>query len=277
MKIIDGRKIAAEIRLELKEKVGRLQGKPGLAILLAGDDPGSHIYVGLKEKAAKDIGIDFHKFLFPADTRQREIEEKIRQLNQDKDVDGIVVQFPLPNGLNKDKMIRSILPAKDVDGFHPENLELLRRGRPRIVPGLSAGIIRLIKSTAEPLHGKHMVVVANSRIFSEPIGVLLEPDGVTSELISPDHPEMSSSAERADILVAAVGQPGFIKSEYIKKGAIVIDVGYSRIGGKPSGDVDFDSVKEKAGWVTPVPGGVGPVTVEMLLANVVKVYEKKTI
>ena len=186
---------------------------------------------------------------------------------------GIVVQFPLPKSLIKENIISAISTDKDVDGFHPKNIKALLAGRPGVVPGLAVGIIQLIESTKEPFTAKKAVVVANSKIFSKPLGYLLEQKGVTVQACNPEESNCQSLASKADILVVAVGQPKLITSEMVKKGAMVFDIGYNRIKGKAVGDVDFESVKEKAGWITPVPGGVGPMTVALLLNNVLKAYE----
>jgi methylenetetrahydrofolate dehydrogenase (NADP+)/methenyltetrahydrofolate cyclohydrolase len=273
MKIINGEKIASAIRKELKEKTAKLQEKPGLAIILIGDDLGSHTYVRLKEKAGNEVGIYFEKHIFSATVQEEKIVSLIEKLNKQSNIHGIVVQFPLPKGLSKEKIITVIDTKKDVDGFHPENIKAFLAGEPCIIPGLSAGIMRLIESTGEQLDGKKALVIANSKVFSGPLGHLLEQRGVVASACRPDKQDCQPLSAAADILIIAIGQPGFLKGEMIKPGAIVIDVGYNRIRGKIVGDVDFESVKKKAAWITPVPGGVGPMTVAMLLNNVLKAYE----
>ena len=273
MPIINGKKIASKILAELKKKIAVLPAKPGLAIILIGDDPGSHVYVSLKEEAAKEVSIYFEKYVFEATVNEQEILALIKRLNLNKAIHGIVVQFPLPRGFKKENIISAISVVKDVDGFHPENIEALLAGRPCIVPGLTRGIIQLIESTGEPLAGKKVVVMANSKIFSESLGYLLQQNGVETKACNPKEISCKNLAKEADILVVAIGQPKLITSEMIKEGAIVIDVGYNRVEGQAVGDVDFGSVKEKAGWITPVPGGVGPMTVAMLLSNVLRAYE----
>jgi len=279
MKIINGKKISSVIRKELKERIAKLPEKPGLAIILIGDDPGSHTYVHLKEEAANEVGIYFEKHVFPATVQEGEIVSLIKKLNKQNNIHGIVVQFPLPEGLSKEKIITVIDIQKDVDGFHPENIKAFLAGEPSIIPGLSMGITRLIKSTGVQLDGKKALVIANSKVFSGPLGHLLEQKGVVTSACCPDKQDCQPLSAAADILIIAIGQPGFLKGEMIKPGAIVIDVGYNRINGKTVGDVDFESVKKKAAWITPVPGGVGPMTVAMLLSSVLKAYEeqKKTI
>jgi len=273
MRIIDGRKIALSIRKELKEEVAKLKEKPGLAIVLIGDDPGSHVYVSLKEEAAREAGIHFEKYIFPATVSEVEVIELIRQLNSNKVIHGIVIQFPLPEGFSKENIISAIILKKDVDGFHPDNIKALLASKPLIVPGLVAGIMKIIASTGEQLAGKRALVIANSKVFSEPLGYLFEQQGVATEACNPDKSSCDYLSREADILVVAIGRPNLIKAQVVKPGAIVIDVGYNRVNNKPVGDVDFESVKNKVGWITPVPGGVGPMTVAMLLRNVLKVYE----
>jgi len=273
VKLINGKKIALSIKSELKKKVSQLDQKPGLAIILIGDDPGSHTYVELKEKAAKEIGVNFEKHLFPASVSENEVILLIRQLNKKKEINGIVVQFPLPTGFNKDNIITAIELKKDVDGFHPDNIKSLLAGQQVIVPGLAVGIMELIKSTEESLSGKKALVIANSKVFSEPLGYLLEQAGVSVSACDPDKKDCDSLSNQADILVVAIGRAKLITAATVKKGAIVIDVGFNRVDDKVVGDVDLNSVKDVAGWITPVPGGVGPMTVAMLLKNVVKIYE----
>lgn len=273
MKIIDGKKIAEEIRRDIKHEITKKHIKPGLAIILIGNDPGSHVYVSLKEEAAKQVGINFKKYIFSQTVTEQEIINLINDLNNDSSIHGIVIQFPLPRGIQKEKIITIIDVNKDVDGFHPDNLKALLKGQPRLVPGLSAGIIKLIESTGEPLADKKMIVIANSKIFSEPIDFLLKQTGVEVTLCSPDEQDCQTLSSTADIIVVAVGHPNFIQGDMVKEGAIVIDVGYNRINNKAVGDVDFNSISQRAGWISPVPGGVGPMTVAMLLLNVLKAYE----
>ncbi|MBU0597451.1 bifunctional 5,10-methylenetetrahydrofolate dehydrogenase/5,10-methenyltetrahydrofolate cyclohydrolase [Patescibacteria group bacterium] len=278
MEIINGHKIALSIKQEIKQRIKKYshqEKRPGLGIILIGDDEASHIYVDLKQKAALEVGINLVKHEFSATVAQGKVLDLIKKLNTDSDIHGIVVQFPLPRDFSKEKIITSIAPDKDVDGFHPENIESLLAGRPSIIPGLAAGIVMLIQTTGQTLIGKKALVIANSKVFSGPLGYLLEQAGVKMEACDPDKSDCQSLSREADILVAAVGQPELIKGESIKPGAIVIDVGYNRLKGKPVGDVDYKSVKDMPGWITPVPGGVGPVTVAMLLLNTLKSYERK--
>ncbi|MCH7492842.1 bifunctional 5,10-methylenetetrahydrofolate dehydrogenase/5,10-methenyltetrahydrofolate cyclohydrolase [Patescibacteria group bacterium] len=273
MKKIDGNKIAAAIRQQLKSKVSNLPNKPGLAIILVGDNSASHTYVQLKESAADEIGINFKKYLFPSTASQADITDKINQLNNDSSINGILVQLPLPKGFNEDAVIASIKPVKDVDGFHPDNIKALISGRSGIIPGLAAGIVELIVSTKETLSGKTAMIFANNPIFSDPLEYLLDRRGVKAVTCHADAEDCWHLTKEADIVVVAVGRPKFINGDMIKKGAIVIDVGFNHVDGRVIGDVDVESVQDKASWLTPVPGGVGPMTVAMLLSNVIKAYE----
>lgn len=274
--IIDGNAIALAIRNELKEKVARLADKPGLAIILVGDDAGSHMYVNLKEKAAEEAGIHFEKDYYPATISQDVVLSKIAELNERQDIHGILVQFPLPKGFDENKIVAAIKPEKDVDGFHPENIRLLMDEKPRLIPGLALGIVRLVESTKPVLSGMNATVVAKGDVFANPLKQLLQQNGASVAVVSPDASDCTELLQRADIVVVAIGKPKFLKAEMIKEGAVIIDVGYNRMNNKAVGDVDFESVKEKAGWITPVPGGVGPMTVAMLLNNVLRAYAIQT-
>lgn len=270
---IDGKKIADAILLDVKGQVSRLSDKPGLAIILVGTDPASYIYVGLKERASQEAGIVFEKYLMPEKIGEQKVLEKISELNGRQDINGILVQLPLPKGYDTDRIISAIKPFKDVDGFHPENIQSQQQGRPGLVPGLAAGVVELVSNTREHLSGKKAVIISNSRIFYQPIAFLMEKLGCTVEHIAADDAGLSQQTLAADVIIVAIGRPRFIKKEMVKKGAIVIDVGYNRLNAKAVGDVDFSGVAEVANWITPVPGGVGPMTVAMLLKNVLRAYE----
>jgi len=275
-KIIDGKAVAARLDQKTAELVAKLGIRPGLAAILAGDDPASHLYVSLKEKACARLGIAFKKVLLPADAAEETVLAAVRRLNDDPDVDGFIVQLPLPPHLNEDKVVASIDTAKDADGFHVKNIAALLLRRELVVPGLVAGIMELIGSTGAVLAGKTAVIVANSRVFFEPLAEMLKRAGTgLQEYAESYSPKLRSQCRSADILIVAVGKPNFITGDMIKPGAIVIDVGTNRLGGKVVGDADAASVKEAAGWLTPVPGGVGPVTVAMLLLNTVKLASKR--
>lgn len=260
-KVIDGRKLAENIRKNLKRKITGSNVQPGLAAILVGNNPASETYVGLKEKASAEVGVYFEKYLFPVKTTQASIIRKIQKLNRDKKIHGILVQLPLPKHLNENKIIQTINASKDADGFHLENVKLFLSGKSIIKPGLAVGIVKLIESTNVNLKNKSAYILAKNTIFIDPLKKMLEEKNI--KVTSGRRVE---SAKKADIVIVALGKPHLIQSKHIKKGAIVIDVGYNRKDGKVLGDV-HPSVKQKAGYLTPVPGGVGPMTVAMLLEN----------
>jgi methylenetetrahydrofolate dehydrogenase (NADP+)/methenyltetrahydrofolate cyclohydrolase len=262
--LLDGKTEAQKIRAELKEEIAADGLKPGLAVILVGENPASLLYVALKEKAAIEVGIVVYRFDYSADTDERIIISKIRELNADPNVNGILIQLPLPDALNPNAVITEIDPTKDVDGFHPENATGL------LSPGI-AGPIELIKKTGVELKGKHAVVVGNSAVFTQSFCDPLRVMGLHAE---PTYPENHELIKKADLLVVAVGRPGFIKPEMVKPGAIVIDIGTNKVEGKTVGDVD-PAVAAIVSYLTPVPGGVGPMTVAMLLKNVVELYKQQ--
>lgn len=279
MQLLDGKKFADAIREEIRTDIQKLGTTPGLAVLLVGNDPASHLYVGLKEKAAKEVGIHFEKYLFFATTPETEIIQKITELNHRTDVNGILVQLPLPAPLSEDRIIAMITPEKDADGFHPKNIEALIAGRPlgeprlmaghpTIIPSVIRGILALIDATGVPLGGKQATILANSDVFGKPLRKLLIDRGMNVTATNPDAPDAIAQVLCADVLITAIGRPHFVTAHMIKKGAIVIDVGTTRVEEKMLGDV-HPNVAEKASWLTPVPGGVGPMTVVYLLKNVV--------
>lgn len=265
--LLDGTQIAQEIRDHMKESICHLKKKPGLAIILVGDDRASHLYVRLKKKACEECGIDIHCYLFDTHCTKEHVLGTIDFLNKDTDVHGILIQLPLPKHFNENHIIRAIDPAKDVDGFHPENLSLLKQGKPKIIPGLALGILRLVQETREILSGKTAVIVSNSTVFAFPIIHLFHQQGIASRHLSPKNKHLKESLKKADIIVIAVGKPEFLKKSWVKETSIVIDVGINHLPqGKVVGDVSHD-VREKAAFLTPVPGGAGPMTVAMLLYN----------
>lgn len=275
-KIIDGRTIAAQIKQEIKTEISKLGRVPGLAVILVGADPASHLYVNLKEKACAEVGIHFEKYLFFATEPEDKIIAKINELNARANIHGILVQVPLPSPLSENQIISAISPAKDVDGFHAKNLALVLSGHPRIIPGVALGILRLIEETKVPLKDKTAVLLVNSTTFAAPIEFLLKQKGmVTQVLLAPaDLSTISDQLKNADVFISAIGRSRAIKAEMIKSGAIIIDVGTNHTAdGTLTGDVDFETVKQKAGAITPVPGGVGPMTVVMLLKNVVTLVQ----
>lgn len=276
-KLINGRKIAEKIKQDLRKKIAGLKNKPGLAIILVGKNPASEIYVKLKEKAAQEIGFHFLKYLLPANIKLIKLIKLIKKLNKDKKIHGIVVQFPLPSRLDADKVVEAIKPEKDVDGFHPKNIRLLNMGKPRLIPGALAGIIKLLESIRTGLKNKKCVILSNCGIFAQPLEILLRRKGLKVKTFYSPLKNYKPGLKKADIIISALGRPQFIKGNMIKSGSILIDVGFTRIKGRAVGDFDFDSCVKKAGYITPVPGGVGPMTVVMLLFNVLKLYEKSVL
>lgn len=280
MQLIDGQAIAKKIREEIKQEIQDSGLKPGLAVILVGADPASHLYVSLKEKACDEVGIHFEKYLFFASEPEEKIINQILLLNARPDIHGILVQLPLPEQYDADKIIQAIDSKKDADGFHPENLKLLEQSHLILLPVTTKAVATLIKSTRVVLTDKNAIILANSQTFAAPIKNYLENHGVPTEIII-YIPNVI--IPKADILITAVGKPKIITADLIKDKAIVIDVGTSRINvgteetpvWKTVGDVDAENLKEKTGFLTPVPGGVGPVTVATLLENVLLLSKTK--
>ena len=279
--IIDGKKISAQIREELKEKVNVLNEKGVqvcLAVIQVGTDPASSIYVNNKKKACANVGIESITYELAQETSQEELLDLVEKLNRDDKVNGILVQLPLPAHMNSDAVIRAIAPEKDVDGFHPESVGKLLIGEPGFVSCTPAGIIQLLKRSGITIEGKECVVIGRSNIVGKPMAVLLLRENGTVTVCHSRTKNLKDVARRADILVAALGKPKYINSEYIKEGAVVIDVGIHRnADGKLCGDVDFEDVKDRVSAITPVPGGVGPMTIAMLLYNCVQASAREVL
>ena len=276
-KLIDGKKISGEIKDELKEKVAQLkeQGiEVTLAVIQVGNGPASTVYVGNKKKACAYIGIRSLAYELPGETTQEELLALVRELNDRKDVNGILVQLPLPAHIDEDTVIRTIAPEKDVDGFHPQSVGLLSIGQKGFVSCTPAGIIQLLKRSGVEIDGRECVVVGRSNIVGKPMAMLLIRENGTVTVCHSHTKDLKEVTRRADILVVAIGKRQFITADYVKEGATVIDVGMHRKeDGKLCGDVDFDSVEPVAGAITPVPGGVGPMTIAMLMNNCVSSVE----
>lgn len=276
-KLIDGKKISGEIKDELKEKVAQLkeQGiEVTLAVIQVGNDPASTVYVGNKKKACAYIGIRSLAYELPGETTQEELLALVRELNDRKDVNGILVQLPLPAHIDEDTVIRTIAPEKDVDGFHPQSVGLLSIGQKGFVSCTPAGIIQLLKRSGVEIDGRECVVVGRSNIVGKPMAMLLIRENGTVTVCHSHTKDLKEVTRRADILVVAIGKRQFITADYVKEGATVIDVGMHRKeDGKLCGDVDFESVEPVAGAITPVPGGVGPMTIAMLMNNCVSSVE----
>lgn len=271
--IIDGKKISKEIKDELKEKVSALAAEgieKCLAVIQVGADPASSVYVNNKKKACEYIGIRSLAYELPAETTEEELLELIRELNGRADVDGMIVQLPLPAQINEERVLLAIDPAKDVDGFHPVSVGNLSIGRPGFVSCTPAGIIQLLKRSGIEISGKECVVIGRSNIVGKPMGMLLLRENGTVTICHSRTKDLRQVCRRADILVVAVGKPLFIDETYVKEGAVVIDVGIHRDeNNKLCGDVDFERVAPHCSAITPVPGGVGPMTIAMLMSNCV--------
>lgn len=271
MKIIDGKKIAEEIKIEIKEKVYKLRRKginPNLSVILVGDDPASLSYIKGKEKDCQEVGINSEVINFPENCSQEKIENKIKNLNDDDSVHGILVQLPLPDKINSKEIIEIIDPKKDVDCFHPYNVGKMFLGDKIFSPCTPQGVIEILKRSGVEIEGKNAVVVGRSNIVGKPLAFLLTKENATVTLCHSKTKNLEEICRTADILVAAIGRPKMITKEYVRPGAVVIDVGISRgQDSKLSGDVDFENVKKIAEAITPVPGGVGPMTRVMLLEN----------
>ncbi len=279
--LIDGKKIAEDIRSELAEKVASLRGKgvrPGLAVILVGDNPASVSYVTGKEKACAEIGIQSFETRFPEDVAEASLLEKIAECNRDPFVHGILVQLPLPRHIDERRVISAIDPTKDIDGFTPINLGRMLLEEPCYIPCTPRGIIELLKRSAVPTDGAHAVVVGRSNIVGKPLANLLIRKSVnaTVTICHTGTESLAAHVRAADIVIACAGKPGLVSVDMIKSGACVIDVGVNRVpdptkkkGYRLCGDVDFEGASKIAGWITPVPGGVGPMTIAMLLSNTV--------
>lgn len=270
--LIDGKKISRDLKDEVKEQVAELKTKGvevTLAVILVGNDPASTVYVGNKKKACEYTGINSKSFELPEETTEEELLKLIKELNEDETVNGILVQLPLPKHIDEDKVIRAIDPDKDVDGFHPESVGRLSIGVPGFVSCTPAGVIELLKRSGTNLDGANAVVVGRSNIVGKPMGILLLRENATVTICHSHTKNLKEICKNADVLVVAIGQPKFIDGSYIKEGATVIDVGIHRIDGtkKLCGDVDFESAEKVAGKITPVPGGVGPMTIAELMNN----------
>ena len=272
-KIIDGKAVSASVRSDVTLEVKELakQGiTPGLAVVIVGDDPASRKYVNNKKKACAQTGIYSEEYALPATTSQKELMDLVEKLNNKKDIHGILVQSPLPSGLDEEAVVEAINPEKDVDAFHPANVGRIMIGNFHFLPCTPAGIIELIKSQNIDIEGKNCVVIGRSNIVGKPMAMLLLHNNGTVTICHSKTKNLNEICKNADILVAAVGKPKFVTADMVKEGAVVIDVGMDRDeNGKLCGDVDFENVEKIASYITPVPGGVGPMTISMLLKNTV--------
>ena len=272
-KIIDGKEISAKVKEEVRAEVERDKLNVGLAVVIVGDDPASRVYVNNKKKACEFCGIKSFEYALPAETTEKELLELVDTLNADKKVNGILVQLPLPKHLDEKKVIERISPQKDVDAFHESNVGKIMIGNYAFLPCTPAGCMELIHSTGVDVSGKDCVVIGRSNIVGKPMAMLLLHENGTVTICHSKTKDLAEVCSRADILIAAVGRPNFVTADMVKEGAVVIDVGINRLdNGKLCGDVKFDEVSEKAGFITPVPGGVGPMTIAMLMRNTVTAW-----
>lgn len=276
--IMDGKLLAEELNAHQQEKVAALlqRGKKvTLSVVLVGDNPASQTYVRNKQLACEKLGIAGSTVILPRDISQQELEDRLDALCQDPEIDGVLLQLPLPDGLDEEAALGHITPDKDVDGFHELNQGALFAGKAGIVACTPRGVIHMLKRYGVPLQGKHAVVVGRSNIVGKPVALLLLQENCTVTVCHSRTENLAEITRQADILVAAVGKPRMITRDMVKEGAAVVDVGINRVDGKLCGDVDFDAVKEKAGFISPVPGGVGKMTVAMLMENVIEAAQKR--
>ena len=275
--IIDGKKEAQLLRDEIKKEIESLKSKnnkvPGLTVILIGDFVPSQIYVKNKERNAKEVGINSDIIRYAKDVSEQEVLKKIKELNNNEAVSGILVQLPLPPQINKEKIINAINPLKDVDGFHPINVGNLSSGYNATVPCTPLGCLLLIKKIEPNLSGKHAIIIGRSNLNGKPMAQLLLKENCTVTIVHSKTKDLKTQCLKADILVAAVGVPNLVKSDWVKKDSIVIDVGINKVGDRIIGDVEFITVKEKAKAITPVPGGVGPMTIACLLKNTLECFK----
>ncbi|RQW79830.1 MAG: bifunctional methylenetetrahydrofolate dehydrogenase/methenyltetrahydrofolate cyclohydrolase [Methanothrix sp.] len=277
--LIDGKALAADVEAETKPRVEKLAARgvvPGLATVLVGENPASQMYIRLKHSACDRVGIRSENVVLPEDTTEEQLIAKIVELNERPDIHGILLQLPLPKGLRSQKAMMTIRPQKDADGFHPENMGALLLGAEKLVPCTPRGIIYALGRLGVKLEGAEAVIVGHSNVVGKPIAAMLLNRNATVQVCHVFTKDLASHTREADILVVAAGVPGLIKKDMVKPGAIIFDVGINRVGNKTVGDVDFDAVSQIAGAITPVPGGVGPLTVAMLLSQTVQAAENQT-
>jgi len=276
--IISGKALAEQIRTKIKEEIAAFQAKngflPGLAVVLVGDDPASHTYVAGKERACKEVGMYSEVKRLPVQTTQAELDAVVDEYNARNDIHGLLVQFPLPGHLNEKEIIARIRPEKDVDGLSNQNAGALFAGQRGLISCTPKGVIEMIKSTGQSIEGKSAVVVGRSNLVGKPVAILLMNENATVTICHSRTRNLKEVCRSADILVAATGRPGMIQGDFVKEGAIVIDVGTTRVDGKLKGDVEFDAACERAAYISPVPGGVGPMTITMLLENTMEAAEE---
>ena len=275
--ILDGKMLSAKFRENLKKETAELKAKtgkiPGIAVILAGDDPASNVYVNSKEKAALDAGFYSVVERISTDVTTEDILALVNKYNNDDKIHGILVQLPLPKGCDEKRILRAIKPEKDVDGFHPYNVGLLNIGEDCLMPCTPFGVMNMMADYGIELTGKNAVVIGRSNIVGKPVAAMLTKANATVTICHSKTKDLPAVCANADILVAAIGKPKFVTKEFVKDGAVVIDVGINRVDGKLCGDVDFEDVKDKCSYITPVPGGVGPMTITTLMQNTLKAFK----
>lgn len=279
-RILDGKQIAAELKENIALEIAKLKEQsivPGLAVVLVGEDPASKVYVGHKERACQALGVHSEVIRLSETITTQELLVQIKQLNQRSDIHGILVQLPLPQQLDEQLIIESVSPDKDVDGFHPINVGFLSLGRKTFVPCTPRGIMEMLKLSSIDVAGKHVVIIGRSNIVGKPLAALLLAQNATVTVCHSHTVNLAQVTKEADILIVAVGKSRFVTANMVKKGAVVIDVGINRQGKKLVGDVAFDEVEQVASAITPVPGGVGPLTIMMLMANTIEAAKRRAL
>lgn len=275
VEILNGKELARQIRAEIAKDLAKLSKKPGLAVILVGEDPGSKVYVNSKEKAAAEIGIESVIYRLPSKTSQPELIEIVKKLNADRNINGILVQLPLPKHIKDDEVLAEISPKKDVDGLHPVNMGKLLLGQePYFYPCTPSGIMEMLRCAKIELKGMNAVVIGRSNIVGKPIAQLLMKEHATVTICHSRTKNIKFFTKAADIIIVAIGKPKFLTKDMVKEGAIVIDVGMNRLETGLAGDVDFENVKDLCSYITPVPGGVGPMTIAMLMKNCFESFKK---
>jgi methylenetetrahydrofolate dehydrogenase (NADP+)/methenyltetrahydrofolate cyclohydrolase len=271
--ILDGKKVAKEVMEKVKREVAALSEKPGLAVILIGDDPASKVYVDIKARRCRDVGIESYKYRLNKDVSEEDVLVMIDQLNKDDKATGILVQMPIPSHISRNKIMNAVIPSKDVDGFHPMNIGKLILDEDYLQPCTPLGIIKLLDYYKIDLSGKEAVVIGNSPIVGNPTAQMLLKKGATATVCHRKTKDLKMHTLNADIIVSAVGKKNLVTADMVKDGVIIVDVGIVREGDKIFGDVDFENVKDKCSYITPVPGGIGPMTVACLLENTLKAYK----
>jgi len=271
--LIDGKKVAEELRAQIKSEVSKLDKKLGLAVIIVGENPASQIYVNLKSKMCAQVGIESHKYELKKETPENELLKLIDKLNKDRKINGLLIQLPLPAHISQNKVINSVLPAKDVDGFHPTNLGKLISNEKGLMACTPKGVMRLLSYYNISLEGKNVVVIGRSVIVGKPVAQMLTNENATVTICHSKTKDLKLFTLNADVIVSAVGKKNLVTADMVKVGAVVVDVGMIRDGEKLCGDVDFENVKKKCSYITPVPGGVGPMTIACLLENTLIAYK----